>query len=837
MSEQQVQLLGHVFRTRDIRENETEFRAHHTKSTYKHHSSTYKQQTNKEQRELAMAKAKPRCQDAQGRGRASGRRRPSKKRYEIAPRTDITTEMAEVDEGGQTAARRCDEQPQPPFPPSAAVVIRSSAYSCSTCLRRCAVMLAMSVAFAITTTAYLKVAGVRGNPVAAALGFYANAPVNPPPAPPPPSSPPLPSIPPARPLPSRPPPSPPPPSPVPSPPLPSPPPPVMPPPLPPMQWTVTTGINCFPGHGGDALDGSDEQHDHAAEGAPTLTECIAACLDAQPKCEGFVLSKVVRPVCYHPPCRGVPRCYLRSSFDLAACRADVNFDVYVRPSPPLPPAWPPTPPHVPQPSSWKSAADAASLLNQRFRSGHPSDNLGEAGVLVRQMDSLNSNDDMWKKAAIGDGKWDDRLAASLINAKLPHMYSTSAVGLVLRPSAVEGCIWCSYPRDGNSMNQDQHGCANLKGYDMFAADRISDMMRKHEQDLHWHKTCLWGDPDDEDRSGCQYNEIVLNAERFEARMPSALEAVFYPTHGVVHTREGDEQRARAVRDSFTQHFGIQLPLLTYDISQAREGRAPFSAAPGEQAMLGFSSSGRNARLCKDMLRTGQDKFYRMWGEMSWKLTSAGGGTCWGHDARVFFDTTLRGDRCNVNWYEGADGELGEAHSRPSFPQGSAPALLGFDSTIDQYCAEHLDGRRYAQGGDWNSRLAHKCVAANMNILRLLSGRTPWNMCQNLRWVLCAVHGRLPSQRHREMRFASAPGSLDFRLYDNPGRGDSWWQEPHSEHFAVSDVFFAEVAILSAICRNVERLFTVARGEPFECDFSRDGYRELSAALLGGVPSM
>ena len=140
MSEQQVQLLGHVFRTRDIRENETEsFRAHHTKSTYKHHSSTYKQQTNKEQRELAMAKAKPRCQDAQGRGRASGRRRPSKKRYEIAPRTDITTEMAEVDEGGQTAARRCDEQPQPPFPPSAAVVIRSSAYSCSTCLRRCAV--------------------------------------------------------------------------------------------------------------------------------------------------------------------------------------------------------------------------------------------------------------------------------------------------------------------------------------------------------------------------------------------------------------------------------------------------------------------------------------------------------------------------------------------------------------------------------------------------------------------------------------------------------------------------------------------------------------------------
>ena len=41
---------------------------------------------------------------------------------------------------------------------------------------------------------------------------------------------------------------------------------------------------------------------------------------------------------------------------------------------------------------------------------------------------------------------------------------------------------------------------------MFAGEAtLGEMLRKQEQQMHWHKACLWGEPDEEDRSGCQYN--------------------------------------------------------------------------------------------------------------------------------------------------------------------------------------------------------------------------------------------------------------------------------------------------------------------------------------------
>ena len=79
-------------------------------------------------------------------------------------------------------------------------------------------------------------------------------------------------------------------------------------------------------------------------------------------------------------------------------------------------------------------------------------------------------------------------------------------------------------------------------------------------------------------------------------------------------------------------------------------------------------------------------------------------------------------------------------------------------------------------------------------------------------------------------------ALDTRDMDNPARitdpGDSWWNEPHWQHYAVSDVFFGEVCVLSTICKNAWQLFSVRRGEDFVCDYDEDGYRELVAGLLG-----
>ena len=67
------------------------------------------------------------------------------------------------------------------------------------------------------------------------------------------------------------------------------------------------------------------------------------------------------------------------------------------------------------------------------------------------------------------------------------------------------------------------------------------------------------------------------------------------------------------------------------------------------------------------------------------------------------------------------------------------------------------------------------------------------MCQNLEWVLCAVQGKLPSQRGSDMHFATAPRDLDLDGWYDPSRTGAWWMEPHDWHFAVSDVLYVESA--------------------------------------------
>ena len=54
-----------------------------------------------------------------------------------------------------------------------------------------------------------------------------------------------------------------------------------------------------------------------------------------------------------------------------------------------------------------------------------------------------------------------------------------------------------------------------------------------------------------------------------------------------------------------------------------------------------------------------------------------------YPAEHFFDAALSGAACGSNWYEGNSGSLGQFHGLPWFDTPSAPALLGFDESIDQ----------------------------------------------------------------------------------------------------------------------------------------------------------
>ena len=129
------------------------------------------------------------------------------------------------------------------------------------------------------------------------------------------------------------------------------------------------------------------------------------------------------------------------------------------------------------------------------------------------------------------------------------------------------------------------------------------------------------------------------------------------------------------------------------------------------------------------------KFMRMWAAKGWDVRTLGEGGCWQDlGGARFFVETLEGRRCDRNWMSGAWGS-GE-YDHPVFPS-PAPALLGFDSTIWEYCSEQV-------GSDTNDfsqqELAKRCVWSNNNILRMVQSEWQWNMCQNLVWQLCAANG-------------------------------------------------------------------------------------------------
>ena len=101
-------------------------------------------------------------------------------------------------------------------------------------------------------------------------------------------------------------------------------------------------------------------------------------------------------------------------------------------------------------------------------------------------------------------------------------------------------------------------------------------------------------------------------------------------------------------------------------------------------------------------------------------------------------------------YEVAGGQLGQPWHRQQYPF-PAPALLGFDESIEDFCNDEL-----RQMGKWIGRgHAQDCVEAGVNILALYGDRVPYNICRNLEWVVCAAQGALPGQSNTDIIFAKA----------------------------------------------------------------------------------
>jgi len=196
--------------------------------------------------------------------------------------------------------------------------------------------------------------------------------------------------------------------------------------------------------------------------------------------------------------------------------------------------------------------------------------------MIHQMDWQASRDQPW----LLDGRY-DRMAASIVNKRMPYMFSTSAMGFVVLPEAMESMIRCSYPGDGNSMNING-GCGNGGCCPPhWGNDGLADMMWKHEAERKgkWcvgSCACAFG-ASHKDRYHCMYNEVVLDGNKWQRFLPSLIEAIFYPINGHVDSSEGDRNEATDVRRRLIDAYGGSTapPLLSYDIGEATAGRNPF----------------------------------------------------------------------------------------------------------------------------------------------------------------------------------------------------------------------------------------------------------------------
>ena len=148
----------------------------------------------------------------------------------------------------------------------------------------------------------------------------------------------------------------------------------------------------------------------------------------------------------------------------------------------------------------------------------------------------------------------------------------------------------------------------------------------------------------------------------------------------------------------------------------------------------------------------------------------------------------------------------------------------------------------------------RCVEASQNILRVMgTSEGVWNMCLNLYWIGCAIQGALPGQRSKrqpgatqlansvgvrghggKMMFSIKPSSLSLYGFEHPSEG--CFSGPNGEcgpkTYAVSDVYYAEICVLSSVCRNGEQLFRLSVGELFECDFDPAKFIGLRSLLRG-----
>lgn len=340
-----------------------------------------------------------------------------------------------------------------------------------------------------------------------------------------------------------------------------------------------------------------------------------------------------------------------------------------------------------------------------------------------------------------------------------------------------------------------------------------------------------------------HNGIQSQAETFGEAYEGAYGKAHGETYGGAYAEDGGAAyggpTAGGLRDELHGHLSNSF------VDPSGHGQQSRLPEPNEEKNLVRSLTGAQ---CRAMLHDGTHIFRRMWAAEAWTKMERDRPACWAvnravsangqrqtQDSAAFFADTLAGTHCSsTNWYEGNQGALGREGHSPTFRHPEAAGLLGFDETIDDFCASALGGWDHAR----NHGHAQRCVEANLNILSLYGHRLPYNMCRNLEWMVCASQGRLPGQGRAILKFSRAPSTLQPGGSSGKPLGKCCGWTPEGMHprggafgYATDDIFYLEVCLFAQICENGEDLFSMKVGDPFECIFSATRFSELQELLL------
>ena len=462
----------------------------------------------------------------------------------------------------------------------------------------------------------LLIGGLGGGDVLVTDVLPLMAAASPRPAWPPPPLPPSPPPPPMPPTPSAPP-HPPPPSPSPSPPLPPSPPPLAPPwpppPRSPAPFIAYEGFNCYANRG--AAD--DSPWDPNFSYLP-YEQCEVHCRETA-GCEGVIVQF------FHAAFQSDVHCWLRSGLQEEYCdRGAPGFyllKLAVAPSPPSPPDAPPSPPR----SAPLLAIDRINQRFRRGRPSDSIGEIGVILHGFDGFERDTDRPWVFCEGLVcgksGGGAWlaPGRISAFVAYQFLRERHDRVALplpfadhsGLIISNDAIDG-FECLYGMDGRTIEyKDAHhpGCPDESNYcpsdparlrdargrvfcgvtgqpaKPFRASDMKLLLELHRKygspykppgcqatrvdptpslspslSLLYPKSEPLRTPSLTDHSG--YNEVILSSEKFNRRLPGAVEAFFYVGGTSTH---GDKVDVNAVHQRFVREtHAVDVPLLRLD---------------------------------------------------------------------------------------------------------------------------------------------------------------------------------------------------------------------------------------------------------------------------------